>query len=218
MKLELLDQYKQIQKQIEELQKQAKVCAKDIVHKSTAEYFDRYGHIIKAISWKQYTPYFNDGESCEFSVHEPLAFYHPMLDSGDEEENEYSEDSKNLFIAEEFAVESVKARIEIMQAYEADPLAWSKQAVAVKNTMIRGGYRYSDDYYVTYPPEYFSVEELIRLRYMIETTPAAFVEETQAILSVINSISEQAMKELFGDHTQVIITRDGVACEDYHHD
>ena len=218
MKLELLDQYKQIQTQIEALQAQAKVYARDIVHKSTAEYFERYGHIIEAISWTQYTPYFNDGESCEFSVHEAYAFFHPLLASEDEE-TEYGEDSKNLFVAEEFTVESVKDRIETMQAYETDPVAWSKQAVSAKNAAIKyGSYRYSDDYYVTYPPEYYSVKELIRLRYMIETTPAGFVEETQALLSVINSIDEQAMKELFGDHTRVIITRNGVTCEDYHHD
>jgi hypothetical protein len=218
MKSELISKYKDIQTQIEALQAQAKIFAKEIVHKSTAEYFGRYGHIIEAISWTQYTPYFNDGESCEFRVQEACAFFHPLLDSEDEE-NEFSEDSKNLFVAEEFTVESVKARMEIMQAYEADPVAWSKQAVAVKNAAVKHrSYTYSDDYYVTYPPENYSVEELIRLRYMIETTPAGFVEDTQALLSVINSIDEQAMRELFGDHTRVIITRNGVTCEDYHHD
>lgn len=218
MKLELLDQYKQIQTQIEALQAQAKKYAKDIVHSSTSEYFERYGHIIEAISWAQYTPYFNDGESCEFSAHEAFAFLHPMLESEDED-NTYGEDSKNLFVAEEFTLESVKARIETIQAYEADPLAWSKQAVAKKNAAITySSYRYPDDYYVKYPPEYFSVEELTRLRYVIETTPAGFVEETEALLAVINSIDEQAKRELFGDHTRVIITRNGVICEDYHHD
>lgn len=28
-------------------------------------------HEIEAVRWEQYTPYFNDGEPCEFSVHEP---------------------------------------------------------------------------------------------------------------------------------------------------
>jgi hypothetical protein len=218
MKSELISKYKDIQLAIQALQSQAKIFAKDIVHKSTAEYFERYGHIIEAISWTQYTPYFNDGESCEFSAHEAFAFFHPLLDSEDEDST-YDEDSKNLFVAEEFTVESVKDRIETTQAYEADPVAWSKQAVAEKNAAITySTYRYPDDYYVKYPPEYFSVGELIRLRYIIETTPAGFVEETQALLSVINSIDEQVKRELFGDHTRVIITRNGVTCEDYHHE
>ena len=33
---------------------------------------------ISKIKWKQYTPYFNDGEACIFSVHEPV-FY---IDNG----------------------------------------------------------------------------------------------------------------------------------------
>lgn len=218
MKSELISKYKDIQLAIQALQSQAKIFAKEIVHKSTAEYFGRYGHIIEAISWKQYTPYFNDGDSCEFSVQEAFAFFHPLLDSEDED-NTYDEDSKNLFVAEEFTVESVKARIEIMQAYEADPVAWSKQAVAAKNAAVKHrSYTYSDDYYIYYPPDTYSVDELVRLRYMIETIPAGFVYETQALLSVINSMDERVMKELFGDHTRVIITRNGVTCEEYNHD
>lgn len=33
------------------------------------EIFDTCGHINK-IHWKQYTPYFNDGDSCEFGLHD----------------------------------------------------------------------------------------------------------------------------------------------------
>lgn len=39
---------------------------------------------VEAIRWTQYTPYFNDGEACEFSVHEP---YIRFVD-GDEEAGE----------------------------------------------------------------------------------------------------------------------------------
>lgn len=34
------------------------------------EAFDRFP-TLQAISWCQYAPYFNDGEPCEFSVHDP---------------------------------------------------------------------------------------------------------------------------------------------------
>ena len=36
----------------------------------TKEFFET-NPSIKAIVWTQYTPYFNDGDTCEFSVHEP---------------------------------------------------------------------------------------------------------------------------------------------------
>lgn len=37
----------------------------------TKEFFEKNPGIT-AIVWTQYTPYFNDGETCEFSVHEPV--------------------------------------------------------------------------------------------------------------------------------------------------
>jgi hypothetical protein len=40
---------------------------------------------VKAVVWRQYTPYFNDGEPCEFSVHDPEFFFEgedPEEDNG----------------------------------------------------------------------------------------------------------------------------------------
>lgn len=34
------------------------------------ELFDKFPAIVQ-VSWRQYTPYFNDGEPCEFGVHDP---------------------------------------------------------------------------------------------------------------------------------------------------
>lgn len=34
------------------------------------EIVKEYSDVIRSFSWKQYAPYFNDGEACEFSVHE----------------------------------------------------------------------------------------------------------------------------------------------------
>lgn len=36
---------------------------------------------IEAVRWRQYTPYFNDGEPCEFSVREP---YYKLVGGSDE--------------------------------------------------------------------------------------------------------------------------------------
>lgn len=35
----------------------------------TKEFFEKNPH-VKAIKWNQYTPYFNDGDTCEFSVND----------------------------------------------------------------------------------------------------------------------------------------------------
>ena len=37
-------------------------------------FFQKSNGLIKSIGWKQYTPYFNDGEECVFSVHSDLDY------------------------------------------------------------------------------------------------------------------------------------------------
>lgn len=48
-------------------QEQAQVLFKDI----TKEFFDKNSGITGVV-WKQYTPFFNDGDTCTFNVHEPI--------------------------------------------------------------------------------------------------------------------------------------------------
>jgi hypothetical protein len=36
--------------------------------------FDKYPQ-LESVEWTQYTPYFNDGDTCEFGVHEPRIFF-----------------------------------------------------------------------------------------------------------------------------------------------
>lgn len=44
--------------------------AQELFKGVTKEFFEKNPG-INAIRWSQYTPYFNDGDTCEFSVHEP---------------------------------------------------------------------------------------------------------------------------------------------------
>lgn len=39
-----------------------------------ADLFTRFPK-VSAVRWTQYTPYFNDGDTCEFSVHDPEIFF-----------------------------------------------------------------------------------------------------------------------------------------------
>lgn len=55
---------------------------------------------IKAIAWNQYSPYFNDGDECTFSVHEVyvLSFVPESVDSLDDDyddEDDYDEDDED---------------------------------------------------------------------------------------------------------------------------
>ncbi len=91
---------------------------------------------IIAIGWRQYTPYFNDGDTCEFSVHD---------------------------------------------------VQWCDSEEMLEDSMWE--WNYAND----------------------------GPEDLQALADVING-NEDIMKEVFGDHVQVTVTREGVEVEGYDHE
>lgn len=62
------------------IEEQAREQAKNILAPGLQQFMTDHPE-IEAIRWEQYTPYFNDGDPCEFSVGE----IHYKLASGDEE-------------------------------------------------------------------------------------------------------------------------------------
>ncbi len=52
------------------LQKKFQETAQALFKETTKEFFDKNPGVT-AVIWTQYTPYFNDGDTCEFSVGEP---------------------------------------------------------------------------------------------------------------------------------------------------
>jgi len=49
------------------LQKEFQTTAQALFKETTKEFFDQ-NTLVNSIVWTQYTPYFNDGDTCEFSV------------------------------------------------------------------------------------------------------------------------------------------------------
>ena len=48
----------------------ARAHGRELIGKVFSEFFDRCPKIEKVV-WAQYAPHFNDGDACEFGVHEP---------------------------------------------------------------------------------------------------------------------------------------------------
>ena len=53
-----------------ELAKKFQETAQGLFKETTKEFFEKNPG-IKAIVWAQFTPYFNDGDTCEFGVNDP---------------------------------------------------------------------------------------------------------------------------------------------------
>lgn len=54
----------------EELNKRFQAKAQELFKETTKTFFETNPGVTRII-WTQYTPYFNDGDTCEFGVHEP---------------------------------------------------------------------------------------------------------------------------------------------------
>ena len=54
------------EKAMQQLQAEGEAALREVFKDFFAEF-----PVVTAIRWAQYTPYFNDGEACVFSVHEP---------------------------------------------------------------------------------------------------------------------------------------------------
>lgn len=65
----LQERFDQLLNEQRELQKKFQESAQTLFKETTKEFFDKNPGITGVV-WTQYTPYFNDGDTCEFSVHE----------------------------------------------------------------------------------------------------------------------------------------------------
>lgn len=63
-----LEEFKQKQAALKAQQDALSENVKDLIIAGSQQFFEQNPH-VKSYSWKQYTPYFNDGDVCEFSAH-----------------------------------------------------------------------------------------------------------------------------------------------------
>jgi len=78
----------ELSEHIKRAQQQMREHAQEMVKDGTKAIFAEYGDIVHSFGWLQYTPYFNDGEPCEFGMHELVVVAHEDLEGLDEFEAE----------------------------------------------------------------------------------------------------------------------------------
>lgn len=139
----------------EEYQKRIREDGEKALKETFVELFDKYPE-LKSITWAQYTPYFNDGDTCTFSVRE---FDFGLADDAPED--------------------------------------W-KEAM--------GEYADSDYHYgeSIYTARHTSIPKLKELA----------VDVTQ----LGRDMPDDLLQYIFGDHCQVVVTRDGMEVLEYEHD
>lgn len=103
---ELQNKFEQLINEQKELQKKFQETAQPLFKETMKEFWDKNPG-ISAVVWTQYTPYFNDGETCEFGVNDPVFTNAPT----DELYNvnpygEYEGEEENVWAMESYVLTS----------------------------------------------------------------------------------------------------------------
>lgn len=138
-------------------------------------FLEKYPQVTH-LKWNQYTPYFNDGESCTFSVNDLFGFL------GTEEEDDYEGSLPDYYVEQvaEYRTTGINS------AWS----EWTKTRVVEKNA------EYPEDISVSLQMD----------------------KDFDALVKAFDQIPDDIMLELFGDHTEITVTREGLDVEEYSHD
>ena len=200
--------------------------SKELMKEAFRDFFETYDNVVENIFWTQYTPYFNDGDACEFSVHD---VYLSLKDENDEDDD-YDEGS-TLYSQED--VKKLEAKIQDFIEWEKDPIgtaqAYRKDYMAKYN---RDPFEDRYSYYGTkrktpeemmaeWTPHYGKKQdyeaELSLAKNLVENYPN-LKDDFNEIRNMVNGIDEDLMKAMFDDHVKVIVTPKGIEVEEYSHD
>jgi hypothetical protein len=211
----LEENFKQLNAQMEAARKEMQEKSTGFVELACKQFFDACPE-VEAVTWTQYTPYFNDGETCEFSVHEKY-----FILVGDKDPDDYEGsviyNEKDLAKAEKDLAEAV--------AYTNDPIAWAEKYK--REFRARYGREYSSGYYSSQPKPYPSdpaeaQERIDEIKEFLAKHPDGTMERIETAFKTLsralNLIDEDIMQAIYGDHVRVTITRAGTEIDEYNHD
>lgn len=144
----MTDTITKLAKEHDEFKAKFKKNAQAAMKKAFKEFFEK-NPSITSIYWTQYTPHFNDGDDCEFGVHE--MYYSTALI---ERDGAYIEDREGVH-----------------SAYGDAPIAGGKAQ-----------------------------------------------QNFKAFTKALNKLPDEIFEDTFGNHCEIIATRDGFDIEEYEHD
>ena len=217
-------EHKTLQGQINELNAQMREKSKELMKEAFRDFLSKYDEVVENIYWTQYTPHFNDGESCEFGVNDVF-----ILLKDDEEACEYEGSS----LYDKDSIKSLKEQIAGWEAWEKDPMAEARkhQLEYIKRynrnpfdpKYAYRGYdrKTEEDLIREWKPHYVSKEsckEQLQTAELIVSKYPNLQKDFKEIKSMIGGLDEDLMRAMFGDHVKVVVSKDGIEVEEYEHD
>lgn len=219
MQEELFNKYQEVQEKIKAIKEEATLVAKNILSEGTTDYFNKYSHLVKGIVWTQYTPFFNDGDECIFSVNTPYlvpVIKDVFVNEEDEGEDSYADWEETDF-THKIDLEALEKNLADALDYEANPEEYTRKKVESHKT-YSGYYKTVNAQSIRFYKPYKSSEQLLETSEIYKQYPENFTKDSEELLDFIENLDSDVMKELFGDHVKIIITKDNMFIEEYGHE
>jgi hypothetical protein len=208
----LIKQFDELNAQIESARATMSEAAQPLVESAAQQLFEVCPE-IESVYWTQYTPYFNDGDSCHFSVHEP---YFVLV--GDVAPDAY--EGSYLYSAAD--LEIVQKRLQDAIEFETDSNAWRIKKMEEYLQCSGRPYPYSASNLRPYGSSEDVREELQVIESFFERYSPEAINRINSSFSVfykdISSIPDEIMCVVYGDSALVRIDRNGTTIEEYSHD
>ena len=162
---------------------------KRLVEDSFKLLFENYPD-VEAVRWTQYTPYFNDGDTCTFSVHDG---YVKLKDQGDVTYNR-------------------------TESYDTgERTRWGTPVRKSRQIPTVGTWEEFSNEYSDYEDGFLSPWTLKRVKYANDVQLNFSPDSLNSVIGKILG-NHDCMEMAFGDHVRVTVTREGAQVDHYDHD
>lgn len=179
-KISIENKIHKLNKQVSKLQNEIAKESKKAFKQMTKDIFKKYPD-LKSFSWHQYTPYFNDGDTCSFGA------YIDYISINGSEEYECSHDIESL--AKD--VENKTKTIAKLQKEMKNEPEWRVEYLKERIEEINN----TDIQQITHKKNMFN-----------------------DIVNCLSLMHENVLKEMFGDHVSVTVSRKGITTEEHEHE
>lgn len=190
------EQIKALAAEVETARANMRTAAQNVLADGTRAIFEEYGDLIHQFGWIQYTPFFNDGDPCTFSMR-GLA----------------------IIAKEDLAPLLEKTGLDPSDTYEVQS-AMDEWEWRWEGSPAFGGYGGEEFGLVdkTRTTVGYSWENNIEPNPNFDQRYADAKEACEAIYELCSADKGTIALDTFGDHVSVIFTPDGVDVEEYDHD
>lgn len=213
----LLNNFDELNAQIEAARKEMQAKSEGLIEAVVKQFLDNCPEVT-GVHWTQYTPYFNDGGSCEFGVNDFC--FHILTDEDDEIDSFY----ESTEVYTQAALDEAVKKLEEAKEYTKDPDAWRQKYVKEYRE------KHGRDYYISnyshirpYPYDVAQAQERIDvIKQNLETygdeVAERIDEEFKKLTTAMRKIPDDIMQSVYGDHVCVVINRNGTTVDEYNHD